>query len=997
MRRLAFVVFVCACAVALAAARASKEPRLSVKASDTPGRPMSAVSAAPDAAMSSAALFTDTVAVTLGSWTFDDLAGNPDPQGWTTIDLTVQIDTFFHVDDFSGLDGGSFGRLVPISGARSLWCGARPTDATACGYTSLPGYGNYWEQVFESRTFSVPEDAVVEYHLVMDVEAYYDNVHLEYLSPGAIWTTVSSFTGIGDFVVSDTIPYAQINGELKLRFRVSSDLGWSDEDGILDSDGAAIIDDITVSSSGTIDFQDFESEIPGALETADGDWRAGVLMPFGNYAGLFDGEAVLQEDTLVTNTTSLWGFFNGSTVDYGCGGHPEQLAVPYPFVPPDRPLGSMLYLNNIIVSPAMPVPEDLSSIIALHLEFDVYSDNSQSTVYYVFFVRSGSNGCWGPWKYDYYVYFGAQKAWERKTISIKSYIDTNEEEFQVAIGAMNMPPNYNIDVCHSHTPLVDNVRVARLDLINEFVVTNTNPTGPGSLNAAIADANALLSKSLIRFDVPGFWPIIDCSTYPLDTLVSQVIIDGTTQPGYNGSPLIWLLSGSLQVDGGNSEIAGLWFIGPGTGDGVSLRSDGNLLRDNIISEFARGVWIDGNDNTIGGASGSEWNQLYANGTGVYVNSGTGNAIRGNLIHENTSLGIDLSPGGVTANDAGDGDTGANMLQNYAVVSQAVAHVAATTVTGTLDSSPNTTFLIDCYMSDSCHAGGYGEAYSYLGSSSVSTNEAGFVSFDFDTPLPSIVGWQLTTTATDPGGNTSEFSACVEIINTPGGVEVVTVPVDETTGETPAVITFDYVTEAGITTLETTTEGPEPPAAFTVGDSLYYEISTTAIFTGIIEVCLAYDESGLAVPEFDLRLLHWDETLATPAWVDVTTSLNTTDNVICGETDNLSPFIIGAGSVTHADLQPPARFALRQNVPNPFNPVTTISYDVPGKGAEVYLAIYDITGRCVRVLVNGYVVAGMRQATWDGRNESGNPVASGLYFCHMAAAQFEQTRKLVLLR
>ena len=197
------------------------------------------------------ALFTDTVAVILGSWTFDDLAGNPDPQGWTTIDLTAQVDTFFHVDAFSGLDGGSFGRLVPISGARSLWCGARPSDATVCGYASLPGYGNYWEQVFESRTFSVPEDAVVEYHLVMDVEAGYDYVRLEYLSSDAIWTTVSSFTGIGDFVVNDTIPYAQINGELKLRFRVSSDPGWSDEDGVRDSDGAAIIDDITVSSSGT--------------------------------------------------------------------------------------------------------------------------------------------------------------------------------------------------------------------------------------------------------------------------------------------------------------------------------------------------------------------------------------------------------------------------------------------------------------------------------------------------------------------------------------------------------------------------------------------------------------------------------------------------------------------------------------------------------------------------------------------------------------------------
>ena len=57
-----------------------------------------------------------------------------DWQGWTRVDNTAPGDTCFHVDDFAGLGGGTYGRLVPLEGAKSLWCGARP-GATAGWYT----------------------------------------------------------------------------------------------------------------------------------------------------------------------------------------------------------------------------------------------------------------------------------------------------------------------------------------------------------------------------------------------------------------------------------------------------------------------------------------------------------------------------------------------------------------------------------------------------------------------------------------------------------------------------------------------------------------------------------------------------------------------------------------------------------------------------------------------------------------------------------------------
>src|SRR5678815_4484205 len=101
-----------------------------------------------------------------------------------------------------------------------------------------------------------------------------------------------------------------------------------------------------------------------------------------------------------------------------------------------------------------------------------------------------------------------------------------------------------------------------------------------------------------------------------------------------------------------------------------------------------------------------------------------------------------------------------------------------------------------------------------------------------------------------------------------------------------------------------------------------------------------------------------------------------DSVICGLTSSLSPFVIGAGSVTAVgDGTQPSAFALRQNVPNPFNPITTISYDVPAGGAHVSLRIYDTAGRLVRTLVDEQRPAGSHDITWDGRNGAGSLVLS----------------------
>jgi uncharacterized delta-60 repeat protein len=102
------------------------------------------------------------------------------------------------------------------------------------------------------------------------------------------------------------------------------------------------------------------------------------------------------------------------------------------------------------------------------------------------------------------------------------------------------------------------------------------------------------------------------------------------------------------------------------------------------------------------------------------------------------------------------------------------------------------------------------------------------------------------------------------------------------------ITFSEVTNGGSTTITVNDEGPPSPIEFQLYLGLYYEITTTATYTGPITICINYDDAGLSPDqEANLKLMYFDETVN--AWVDITTSLDTLNNIICGETDHLTDF------------------------------------------------------------------------------------------------------------
>ncbi|MGI9106685.1 MAG: FG-GAP-like repeat-containing protein, partial [Pyrinomonadaceae bacterium] len=239
----------------------------------------------------------------------------------------------------------------------------------------------------------------------------------------------------------------------------------------------------------------------------------------------------------------------------------------------------------------------------------------------------------------------------------------------------------------------------------------------------------------------------------------------------NGSPnntIGGVAPAARNVISGNSS-SGVHLFGGG--------ATGNAVRGNLIGTDRRGGTTDplGNgqigvladatasNNNIGGTEAGASNVIAFSPRGVVIDSGTGNAVLTNSIFGNGALGIDLSPQGVTTNDAGDPDEGANNLQNFPLLSSAASSGANTAVQGALNSTPNTNFTVQFFANPACHSSGNGEGQVFLGSTNVTTDGNGDAAIDATLLSETAAGNFVTATATDANNNTSEFSPCVAVI------------------------------------------------------------------------------------------------------------------------------------------------------------------------------------------------------------------------------------------
>ncbi len=176
-----------------------------------------------------------------------------------------------------------------------------------------------------------------------------------------------------------------------------------------------------------------------------------------------------------------------------------------------------------------------------------------------------------------------------------------------------------------------------------------------------------------------------------------------------------------------------------------------------------GVFFGGSsDNTIGGTSSGDANIIAFNtGNGITIGASapdksTGDAIRENSIFANSRLGIDLGDNGVTLNDS-SGHSGPNLFQDFPVLSSAITSNGITAISGTLSGAALTPYVLEFFSDPSADPSGHGQGETFLVATVVFPDSSGQASFAGDIPTVA-PGQFISATATDPAGDTSEFSA-----------------------------------------------------------------------------------------------------------------------------------------------------------------------------------------------------------------------------------------------
>lgn len=286
-----------------------------------------------------------------------------------------------------------------------------------------------------------------------------------------------------------------------------------------------------------------------------------------------------------------------------------------------------------------------------------------------------------------------------------------------------------------------------------------------SFRAAIEEANALPGADIITFNIPASGEQRFTPESALPAIVEAVTIDGATQPGYADSPLI-AIDGTSMAD-------------PTSHAALALLGDNAAVRAIAMRNFGYGVYVDGSNNILDSVVVTQNSD-----GGVIIADGTRNAVNFSSIYDNGGLGIDLGNDGVTLNDPGDGDGGANDLQNFPEITSAVDNGSGLVqIGGTLSSTPDTLYVVEFFSSTTCDPSGYGEGEHEAGSTTLFTDDSGegtYSLFALSIPGDTVV----SAVATDLNGNTSEYSSCVPITTSGEDPTPTPTPVPPTPTPTP---------------------------------------------------------------------------------------------------------------------------------------------------------------------------------------------------------------------
>jgi hypothetical protein len=290
-------------------------------------------------------------------------------------------------------------------------------------------------------------------------------------------------------------------------------------------------------------------------------------------------------------------------------------------------------------------------------------------------------------------------------------------------------------------------------------------------------------------------------------------------------------------------------IGPGTG----ILVQGNLIGTDVtgiqpLGNSGDGVTVNAGltnsgdqfpaQDSVGGLAVGAANRIAFNsGRGVNILSGSQISVLANAIFGNGGLGIDLGGNGVTPNHQGGPVNGPNGLQNFPVLTVAVAG-PATEVTGTLNSLPNTTYTVSFYANPAADPSGHGQGQVYLGSTLIPTDASGNASFTLFLPAGTAPGQVVSATATDPKGDTSEFSQDLTLQPPPPTPHIVNVVVNNGAVQR-SMVTSLTIAFSGIVTL-----GPGAISVVQRGGQAVGLVLTTSVVNNQTVVAVTFMGAGV---------------------------------------------------------------------------------------------------------------------------------------------------------
>ena len=323
----------------------------------------------------------------------------------------------------------------------------------------------------------------------------------------------------------------------------------------------------------------------------------------------------------------------------------------------------------------------------------------------------------------------------------------------------------------------------------------------GRLNASGTDAGATEVNTGQGLNILGANNTIDGNVISgnwAGVLISgggasgNVVTNNLIGTDATGTALIGNNSNAVDIGSGapNNTVGGIGLgnliVGSGN-DGITIwgaGATGNTVQGNIIGTDATGTLNWGNSNNgvivsgdavgnlVGGVNAGEGNVIAFNhADGMVVDDVFTNSITivGNSIYSNTGLGIDLDISGVTINDVGDADAGANNRQNFPVLTSASTSGSQVTIKGTLNSTANSYFRIEFFANTSGDGSGYGEGQRYLGFANVMTDGSGNVTINRTLTASVAVGEFVSATSTKSNAgfttftDSSEFAQNVAVV------------------------------------------------------------------------------------------------------------------------------------------------------------------------------------------------------------------------------------------